>query len=218
MTNRPDLVLSEFIDAWNAGRRPRVRDYLARVPEGPERDALASELDTWLQTAPAPALPPEARAEIRAEPAVQHVLAALEGEAGTWQQTMPRLRARAGLSIAELARRIVERFGLGAGSEPRAAAYLQRMECGELEPSRVSRRLLDALGEALGASGPTLLDAGMLGRGLRPAGAGGTLFRADADVDQWIAEDIDVLSRAAMAPAPVPLDELDRLFVGGPDG
>jgi hypothetical protein len=116
MTIRPDQILSEFIDAWNAGRRPRVRDYLARVPEGPARDALADELDTWLQTAPAPALSPEARAEIGAEPAVQRVLAALEDEAGMWQQTMPRLRARAGLSVAELARRIVERFGLGAGA------------------------------------------------------------------------------------------------------
>jgi hypothetical protein len=149
---------------------------------------------------------------------VQRVLAAVEGEAGLWPQTLPRLRARAGLSIADLARRIVQRFALGAGDEDRAAAYLERMERGELEPSRVSRRLLDVLGEALGTSGPTLSDAGMLGRGLRPAGAGGTLFRADADVDQWIAEDIDVLSRAAMAPAPAPLDELDRLFVGGPDG
>ncbi len=30
-----DRVLSEFIDAWNAGRRPRVRDYLARLAGRP---------------------------------------------------------------------------------------------------------------------------------------------------------------------------------------
>ena len=30
---RPDVVLSEFIDAWNAGRRPSVREHLLRVPE-----------------------------------------------------------------------------------------------------------------------------------------------------------------------------------------
>ena len=30
-----DQILSEFIDAWNAGARPRVRDYLARaITEG----------------------------------------------------------------------------------------------------------------------------------------------------------------------------------------
>ena len=35
-----------------------------------------------------------------------------------------------------------------------------------------------------------------------------------------IAEDIDALSRAALAPAPPssPMDELDRLFLGGPNG
>ena len=27
-----EQVLSEFIDAWNAGRRPEVDDYIARVP------------------------------------------------------------------------------------------------------------------------------------------------------------------------------------------
>ena len=32
-----------------------------------------------------------------------------------------------------------------------------------------------------------------------------------------IPDDIEVLSRAAMAPAPPPMDELDRLFTGGPE-
>jgi hypothetical protein len=30
-------------------------------------------------------------------------------------------------------------------------------------------------------------------------------------------EDLEALSQAAMAPAPPPMDELDRLFVGGAD-
>ena len=48
MPEQPEQVLSDFIDAWNAGGRPRVRDYLARVPEA-ERDALADEISTWLE-------------------------------------------------------------------------------------------------------------------------------------------------------------------------
>jgi len=32
------------------------------------------------------------------------------------------------------------------------------------------------------------------------------------------AEDLEALSRAAMAPAPAPMDEVDRLFTGGPEG
>jgi hypothetical protein len=213
-----DKLLSDFIDAWNAGRRPRVREYLARVPPGPDRDELAHLIGFWLETAPAPALDETARAEIRAEPAVASVLNAAGADAGLWPRLVPRLRAKAGLTIAELAARVVDRFGLGRGNQERAADYLQRMERGELEPARVSRRLLDALGDLLGTSGATLADAGGIGQAWRPASAGGTLFRGDADSGDWVAGDIDALSRAAMAPAPADLDELDRLFVGGAEG
>lgn len=214
-----DRVLSDFIDDWNAGRRPRVREYLARVPEGRQREELAEQLTTWLEVAPVPGYSEATRAEIRADPRVQHVLSAVGEDAGLWPEVVPRLRERAGLSVGDVAARVVARFGLGSGAEARTADYLERLERGELEPSRVSRRLLDALGEMLRASPGTLRDAATFGSGMRPAAAGGTLFRAsDNDAGRWIAEDIDVLSRTAMAPAPAPLDEVDRLFVGGPDG
>jgi hypothetical protein len=213
-----EQVLSEFIDAWNAGRRPRVIEYLGRVPEGAERDALAEQIGTWLEVAPTPAYDPGTRAQIRAEPAVRHVFDAVGEDAGLWPAVIPQLRAGAGLSIREVAVRLIERFDLGAGSEDRAAEYLERMERGELEAARVSRRLLDALGELLGASGRTLADAGRLGGAMRPAAAGGTLFRAGEDAGTWVARDIEALSRAAMTPAPPEMDELDRLFTGGPEG
>ena len=91
------------------------------------------------------------------------------------------------------------------------------MERGDLEAARVSRRLLDALGELLGASGRTLADAGRVGGAMRPAAAGGTLFRAGEETADWVARDIEALSRAAMTPAPPEMDEVDRLFTGGPD-
>jgi hypothetical protein len=215
--SRSDQVLSDFMDAWNAGRRPRVREYLARVPEGDERDALADQIGTWLEVAPAPQLSDEARARIRAEPVVQAVFSAVGDDAGAWPVTLPRLRQRAGLGVRELAGRLVERLGLGGASEAdRAAGYLERMEQGELRPDRVSRRLLDALGELLGVSGQALADLGG-GGAMRPAAAGGTLFRAGEQGGDWFATDIDVLSRAALTEAPAPMDELDRLFCGGPD-
>ncbi|HEV2753428.1 MAG TPA: hypothetical protein VGV36_06285, partial [Solirubrobacteraceae bacterium] len=138
---------------------------------------------------------------------------------GAWPAMLPRLRARAGLGLGELASRLVALLGLGAGGEnQRAAAYLERMERGELGPDRVSRRLLDALGTLLGLSGRSLAELGGPVPGApRPAAAGGTLFRAQEDAGDPLAHDIEVLSRAAMAPAPPPMDELDRLFVGGPD-
>ena len=213
-----DQVLSDFIDAWNAGRRPSVPEYLSRVPEGAARDELAGQITTWLELAPTPDYSEATRAEIRAEPAVQHVLAAVGADAGLWPQVIPQLRARAGLSVGQVAGRLVARFGLGSGSEERAADYVQRLERGELEPTRVSRRLLDALADLLGVSPGTLRDAATFGGGLRPAAAGGTLFRAGEDAGDWVAHDIEALSRAAMTPAAAPMDELDRLFAGGPEG
>src|SRR5262245_16170962 len=105
-----DQVLSEFIDAWNAGNRPRVRDYLARLPDGPDRDALASDLTTWPETAPTPSYSDAARAEIAAEPVVAQLFDRAGSEAGLWPTVVPELRSRAGLSLTDLATRLVERF------------------------------------------------------------------------------------------------------------
>ena len=63
---------------------------------------------------------------------------------------MPTLRERAGLSIAELAAKLVERFSLDGKDTERTAGYLDRLERGALDPTRVSRRLTDALGGILG--------------------------------------------------------------------
>ncbi|QEC47555.1 helix-turn-helix domain-containing protein [Baekduia soli] len=212
-----DQVLGAFIDAWNAGRRPRVRDHLARVPEGPARDELADRITTWLELAPTPDLDDAARAAVRAEPVVARVLGAAGDDAGLWPSTLPALRTRRGLSIADVAARLVARLGLDRGDEPRTAEYLGRLEQGGLEPTRVSRRLLEALGDLLGASPGTLADAAGFGRGLRAAPAGGTLLRAEGDATAQVAADIAALSRAALSPAPAAMDEVDRLFTGGPD-
>ena len=213
-----DLLLSEFIDHWNAGRRPDAREYLRRVPEGEARTRLAQGIEAWLELAPTPELDAQTRATIRAEPVVQRVFAAVGEDAGLWPQVLPGLRSRSRLSIGQLAGRLVERFSLEADDKGRTADYLERMERGDLEPTRVSRRLLDALAELLGVSPGTLADAGSFGRGLRPAAAGGTLLRAEGQAEDWVTDDLAVLSRAAMEPAPPSLDEVDRLFLGGPEG
>ncbi|WP_354699014.1 hypothetical protein DSM112329_04715 [Paraconexibacter sp. AEG42_29] len=212
-----ETLLNEFIDAWNAGERPSVRTYLRRVPEGDARDRLATELESWLEAAPTPRYSNTARAAIRAEPVVQRVFSAAGEDAGLWPVVLPELRQRARLSLSDVAGRIAQRFGLAARDEERAATYLGELEAGRLEPTRVSRRLLETLADVLGASPGTLADAASFGRPLRPAGA---LFRADdlEDAD-WVADDLAVIAQAAMAPAPAAaLDEVDRLFLGGPEG
>jgi hypothetical protein len=203
-----ERILGEFVDAWKTGGRPDLDAYLARVPAG-ERDELAARVDAWLDVAPTPDSPAAARAAIAAEPALRAALQAAEGLHPALPDSIPALRARAGLGIRDLAARLSERFGLA--DEDRAAAYLERLERGELDPGRLSRRLLDALSELLGAVRIAVPPPAA------PASPGQAFFRADEDAEDWIVQDIDALSRTALAAAPAPMDELDRLFLGGPD-
>jgi len=110
-----------------------------------------------------------------------------------------------------VAGRLSQLFGLD--DEQRAAAYLERIEHDELDERRLSRRLIDALATILGA------DVDQLAPSPAALRSGRAFFRAEENADVWIAEDIDILSRAALSPAPsAPMDELDRLFLGGPNG
>jgi transcriptional regulator with XRE-family HTH domain len=213
MSKPIDMLLSEFIDAWNAGERPLVTEFLQRAAPA-EREELGERIEDWLLVAPTPAYGEQALADIRHDPALVGTLAAIRAEPGLWPDLLPRLRERAGLKRRELAGRITSAFGL-KGQEQRAERYLERMEQGELDTSLVSRRLLDTLGSVLGISGADLVRAGTL----RPAAPapGQALFRAGREPGEFFEEDLEALSRAAMAPAPPPMDELDRLFVGGPD-
>ena len=196
-------ILGEFVDAWKGGERPDVDAYLARVPDR-DRDELAALLAAWLAIAPAPAYGADARAAIAAEPALR---AALEAARAPLSARLRGLRERTGQSVPDVARRLAAVFGLDDAE--RAAGYLERLERDELDPGRLSGRLLDALAAIVGA------DREQLARGA-PA-AGQALFRAEEDAREWLADDIDALSRAALTPAPEPMDELDRLFLGGPD-
>jgi transcriptional regulator with XRE-family HTH domain len=206
-----EQLLGEFADAWTAGRRPDVEAYLERAPEA-DRDELATQLATWLALAPTPDYDEATRGAICEEPALRAALDAAAAIRSPLSVRLPTLRERAGLAVGDVARRLVAVFNLD--DEQRAADYLEQIERDELDPSRLSRRLLDGLAAILGA------DREQLAAG-PPAFAGGqAFFRAEDDADRWIAQDIDALSRAALAPAPEAssMDELDRLFVGGPDG
>mgnify|MGYP000162019321 CR=1 FL=1 len=213
-----DKVLSDFIADWKAGRRPRVHEVLQRVPAGPERERLAEQLSLWLRAAETPDYSEEQRAAIRASPAVQAAFAAADQEGGAWPVVLPRLRARAGLSVSALAARLVERLGLGSGQQERAVDYRERLEQGDPDADGLSRRLLRGLADVLGTRPGAL---GGLRTTLGPAaGAGGVAFRsAGAEPGGWIEAEIASMSRAALTPMPAPerMDELDRLFCGGPD-
>ncbi len=214
MTTTIHQALGEFIDAWNAGRRPDVDDYLARVAPA-DRAAFTRHVEAWLDVAPTPAYDDAAWAAVEADPALRAALAAGELARMPVAGRVAVLRERAGLAVREVATRVVERFALGgADAEPRTAAYLEELERGELDASRLSRRLLDGLAGILGAR-PDALAGGWAGA---VAQRGVVYQRTEDHARDVFLKEIDALSQAAMAPAPTPMDEVDRLFLGGPEG
>lgn len=205
MSDTLDTLYGEFVDAWNAGQRPDVAAYLDRAPAG-ERAELASQLDAWLQIAPTPEYDEATLEQIRAEPVLQAAFASAAERERPLAERVASLRERAGLSLAALAGAVAERVKLPA--DDRLAGYLTSLEAGDLDERRLSQRLLDSLSEALGVNPVALAPA--------PA-AGQSFFRADEDADLEIAHQLTALTDAALAPDPdAPMDELDRLFLGGP--
>src|SRR3954469_4170523 len=92
-----EQVLSEFVDAWNAGERPDVDDYIARVA-AQEQDALGSELATFLTFAPTPEYSDAALTAIRADPALTAALGAESAGRGVFGALLARVRERMGLT------------------------------------------------------------------------------------------------------------------------
>ena len=181
-----EQILSEFIDAWSAGRRPDVHSYLQRAPTA-ERAELAAHITTWLRVAPTPEYDDATRKTISQEPLLVAAREAAALARSPLSAQLPTLRERAGLAIRDVAGRLVTLFDLD--DEQRTADYLERVERDELDASRLSRRLLDGLAVILGADRDQLTPG-------RTAFAGGqSFFRAEDDADQWIAHDIDALPR-----------------------
>ena len=206
-----ERILSEFIDAWNAGRRPDVDEHVARAPAG-ERDELAADLLAFLSFAPTPAYDEAELAAIRAEPAVAGALAAAGERGGLLPQLLPALRERRSLSVAELAAELAGALGLGRERADKTAGYLARLEDGELEPARVSRRVFEALAGVLGVARGELEGAGDLG-GWGAAAA--PAFRADEDAAAALSPHVELLADALAAPGGAERDEVDDLFLGG---
>src|SRR4051794_40733409 len=128
MTAIREQVLSEFIDAWNAGQRPDVDDYIARVPTE-EQVPLGEELATFLTFAPTPEYSDAALTAIRAEIAA----AGAEEKRPLFPALLARLRESLGLSTADVAGDLVAELGLTKKQAPKTATYLEQLETGSLE-------------------------------------------------------------------------------------
>ena len=185
--------------------RPRVRDYLARAAGRP-RARRARGRDHGLARGRADAgvlRRARARRSGRSRRRAAFELSAADAGRGRVDPRSPRA------DFAGDCGRVRERFGLGR-RRPRGPTLPRRLEAGDLDASRVSRRLLDALGGLLGAARSR--------RASRASPAGRrTLFRAEAADDDRCAPTSSCSAAPRLSPAPAPMDELDRLFTGGPD-
>lgn len=206
-----EKVLGEFIEAWNAGLRPEVDRYLERVPDA-DRDDLASELQLWLEVAPSPDYDEATLAEIATEPALIAALAAGVEAAAPWSVRVRRLRENAGLALEQVGERIAAVVGAPQEAK-RTVRYLDQLEHDELDERRVSERLVSALAAVLGADRAELLPQ------WRPAAAAQHYRLQESGLDEpGLRRQFEALSRAAASPATLKLDEIDRLFLGGPEG
>jgi transcriptional regulator with XRE-family HTH domain len=207
MTHMIDQALSNFIDDWNAGRRPDLDGYLESVAQD-DRPQLAQAVATFLEHAPTPAYEQAAREQLRADPALAVARERLLGPA--LAEIVREQRAARRLSVGDLARRVGRAVGV-SGREQRIEVYLDRLEHGELDGRRLTRRLLDALASALGANRNDLERASL--RGLVPAGA---LFRTEDERQAGaVLEQLEAVADALYAAAPPERDEVDELFLGG---
>ena len=216
MTFDRDRILSEFIDAWNAGSRPDVDDYIARAP-AQEQGELADRLLSFLTFAPTPSYDDDTIAAIRAEPIVAAALAAPgEQRAGVLPNLLASLRERFSMTTPQLAGELVRALELPLDREQKIASYLQRLERGELDPRRISRRIFEALSRVFSVPRGELEGAGGLsGWGARRATVPAPVFRADEDAAQAVSHHLDVLADALEAPGGDGRDEVDDLFLGG---
>ncbi len=197
-----DELFDRFRAAYRSGEETDPREFLAGL-SGADRRELEALIDAFLAHAPAAEVDV---ARFRASPAGQRLRAALEATAAeTWAELLPRLRDDAQLTRAKLVARLAEALGVG-GREPKVARYYHRMETGDLLPSGVSDRVLEALGAIVGASAERLRAAGL---NIAPPRAAGEVFGRSVT--------------AAPAPASAPPrrqagedhDEVDQLFTGG---
>jgi hypothetical protein len=207
-----DETLSDFIDAWNAGQRPDLDEYLERLPES-EREELAALIRAFMVEAPVPAYSVETLREIQSEPAVRRTIALIESQAGLWAELLPRLRSRVRLTREQVVSRLAEALGQGP-REASVHAYYHRMESGTIEPAGVSRRVLDALAGIFGVPTSDLEAAGDFGSAPGP-GTAYTMFTRTLGVDAALDMNAERLEYRSPEKPPEKWDDVDRLFLGG---
>ena len=203
-----EQLLSEFIDAWNAGERPEAEAYIERA-EIADREELASELVAFLSFAPTPSYSEETLHAIEAEvPALP--------QRGVLASLLQAARRRVGIESQDLAAALVAELELPDSAQPKTAGYIERLEKGDLDGARVSRKVFEALGRLLRVPREQLEGAADLPAWAAPAApAAAPVFRASETPMPAAARSIDLLADALATPGKSERDAVDELFLGG---
>jgi hypothetical protein len=206
-----DRLLNDFIEAWNAGGRPQVDEYVDRAPEA-ERDELAVLIGAFLEIAPTPPYSAEQLDELRRDPMVRKIASLVADESGA--TTLPGLRERAKLKREQVVEGLARTLGL-EGQETKIQRRYHQLEIGTITPSQLTQKLLDALAKVLRVAPDEIERAGAYFH-LSPEPAVELYLRSETLAGPEVADEERLEAAASRAPVPEhDWDEVDRLFLGG---
>ncbi|MGH2954094.1 MAG: hypothetical protein ACRDK9_08760 [Solirubrobacterales bacterium] len=213
-----ERLLSDYIAEHRKGGEANPLEYLDRL-EDTERAELAELIDEYLARSPGRDWDAEAYQGSAAELLTDRLVRSFGGAAGLWPVILPRLRERARVMRADIARRLAESLGV-SGREEKVEGYYHEMEQGLLPAEGVDPKVLDRLAEILDTSADFLRRAG---RSLGEGAAGGepsTAFTRLSIADREALADADRAAPSAAErlsePGDAEWDEVDELFRGGP--
>jgi len=205
-----DAVLAEALDDIKHGRARTVPDYLKLVPDA-DRDRL-EELLAIFHTHQAAAEGPDAVEPQRYQEALELVQRVFSEERGKGElpTVLEELRRARKMGREEVVGALAQQFELVGPAEHDLQRAYHRLETGQLEGSRLSDRLLAALGSIFKIEPRDLRSAANRGFSAGPLAAqafGRGLGEIDADQLSTGADD-----------DPTDRGRVWQLFYGGPDG
>jgi hypothetical protein len=232
-----EQLFTEYVAQHRAGDAD-PRPFLSRA-EGGERIELAALIDGYLARSPGREWDAEAFKGSPAQLAAEQIAGGWDleegGEAGAeealgWRELLPALRNQAQVMRRELVAKLADAVG-HPGEAGRIGAYYHQMETGKLPAEGVSNRVLEALGGILGESAERLRAAGSV---VHPGGETElgaqeriAFARTAAHDPRFVqpappqspgtASPGEVVEASIETPREESVDEVDRLFTGGPD-
>jgi hypothetical protein len=208
-----EQVFFQVIDDLDAGEAKPLHRYLDLVPAA-ERDELADLLAAVLAARGPAAAPTSAESESYARAlAVIKQASQATGASGTLPDLLVRIRHSRGIERDAVIDALAERFEVGAPGRSAFRRLYHQLEAGQLLGTRVSRRLLTALGETFQIDERDLDAASKPTGGSGPAAPTLTLARGSSETRSR------ARSEACTEGAAVDAEEelVRRLFTGGRD-